>query len=225
MAIRNEKASTATILKDVRHHRAALGAHPKTTHLVERTNTPYLELKARRNATEEAEEAAIDAFARLTLADFELDEACKQSELGVLAAVNKDRDSVEYRGCYAVCSLAELIAMRGTEQEGAVKTFVEALLAHVPDGHARDGARLLTLAAAASSAELAWLEAERLLGAAFANERIARLQAVRQLQKNEGALTEIFPGQRRRVRAFYRPGKARVVEVDVPDTDDDDSET
>lgn len=223
MAIRNEKASTEKILKDVRHHRAALGAHPKTAHLVERTNTPYLELKARRNATEEAEEASIDAFARLLLADFELDEACKQSELGVLAVAGKDRDSIAYRGCYAVCSLADMIAMRGSEQEAAVKTFVEALIEHAPDVHARDGAQLLALAAVATAAEVAWLEAERLFGAAFANERIARLQAVRQLQKNEGALIEIFPNQRRRVRTFYRPGKARA-EAPVTDTDGDDEE-
>jgi hypothetical protein len=225
MAIRNEKASTAKILQDARFHRAAVGGHPKTLRLVERINAPYLSLKAARNATEEAEDAAMDAFARLTLADFELDEECRQSELDVLGATGKDRDAVEYRACFGLVSLGELVAMRGVEQADAVKTLVEALARQVPAVHAERGERLLALAATATTAEAAWLEAERLAGGAFANEKIERLQVVRQLQKNQGALTEIFPGNRRRVRSFYRPGKARVVEAEPTDTDADDDET
>ena len=208
---------------DARFHRAALGANRKTTHLAARVDGPYGALKAARNATEDAEELSTDAFARLTLADFELDEACRLAELDALGAVGKDRKSVEYRGCLGEISLSDLVALRGAEQEAAVKTLVEALLIHLPDVHGRHGEGLLALAATATSAELAWLEAERLVGAAFAAERIARLQVVRQLQKDEGALTEIFPGQRRRVRSFYRGGKPRAV-VEQADTDVDDDD-
>jgi len=56
---------------------------------------------------------------------------------------------------------------------------------------------------------LAWLDAERSIAAANAEERIARVELIRQLQKNEGALAEIFPGQRRRARSFFRPTRRR----------------
>ena len=115
MEIRNEKASTATILKDARFHRAAVGANPKTTHLVARVDAPYATLKAARNATEDTEELSTDAFARLSLADFELDEACRLTELDALGAVGKDRKSVEYRGCFGTISLSDLVAMRGAK--------------------------------------------------------------------------------------------------------------
>lgn len=71
------------------------------------------------------------------------------------------------------------------------------------------GKELLRLSNAAVTAELAWKKASTEAATAFGEEVLARTDLVRQLQKNEGALTTLFPGQRRRVRSFFRPTRRR----------------
>jgi hypothetical protein len=214
MAIRDERSGSEEILRDARFHRAALAGDPTTMHLAERV-TPGIEaLRAARAATDSREDSRLDALAALVRADFELDDRCRHAELEVLGFVNKDRSHAVYRACFPN-GLSPLIAGRGREQANAVKTLVEALRSRVPDIGARHAEVLTTLAESATTAETAWKEAERQSAATFGEERIVRLELVRQLQKNEGALTEIFPGQRARVRSFFRPTRRRGAATDA----------
>jgi hypothetical protein len=204
MAIRDERSGTDEILRDARFHRAALQGDPATEHLVERTAAAIEAMRTARAATDAREDARLDALAALVRADFELDDRCRTVELDVMAVVSKDRKSPVYRACFPR-GLSDLVAGRGSAQAASVRTLVEALRSRVPDVAGRRADDLERLAAAAVAAETAWVEAERQSAATFAQERIARLELVRQLQKNEGALAEVYPGQRRRVRSFLRP--------------------
>ncbi len=62
----------------------------------------------------------------------------------------------------------------------------------------------LKLAADAAAAETTYEEATTAAGRSQGEEFIARAEMVRQLQKNEGALQSMFPGQKARVRTFFR---------------------
>ncbi len=110
--------------------------------------------------------------------------------------------------------LSALVAMRGSEQNEAVGTVVKVLDKRAPDLAKSYVKELSRLSKIAVDAETAWKKAETSASAVFGEEVLARLELVRQLQKNEGALTTLFPGQRRRVRSFFRPTRRRVAAAD-----------
>jgi hypothetical protein len=76
----------------------------------------------------------------------------------------------------------------------------------VAEAHA---AELEQLTQAAIDAEALWKQSETASARVFADEVIARTGLVRQMQKNEGALTALYPGQRARVRSYFRPTRRR----------------
>ncbi|UJR87099.1 hypothetical protein [Sandaracinus amylolyticus] len=208
MTLPREDRSTSTILRDARFHRASVKADPATAHLAERVEIAERRLRDAEDATEAAEDARVEAYARLVRADFDVDQRIREVELLVLGAVSRDRSNVGYRACFPR-GLSDLVAMRGEEQERGVRSLVNELSARFPELAAAHGEALTTLASAATTAERAWLESERLASAAIGAERLARVELIRVLQRNEGALREVFPGDQRRVKSYFRKASKR----------------
>ncbi len=144
----------------------------------------------------------------------DLDDACRDTEIDHFAKVKKDRTAADYRACWPR-GLSDLVAARGAEQARSVRALVAELERHVPDLHAKHGARLLELAVLTEQRERAWNDAEVAAGQAFTLERIARASLIEQLRKNEGALREIYPGQARKVRSFFRPDTRKRKKADA----------
>ncbi|AKF10707.1 hypothetical protein [Sandaracinus amylolyticus] len=208
MSLPTDDRASTIILRDARYHRASIKADPTTAHLAERVETGERVLRDAAQATEAAEDARVEAYARLVRADYALDARTRRVELEVLTAVLRDRSTPGYRACFPQ-GLTALIALRGEEQERATRSLVAALGVHFPDVAAAHGAALTELAAAAVTAERAWLETERLLSAAMGDERLARVELIRALQRNEGALIELFPGDKRQAKSYFRKSARR----------------
>lgn len=190
------------------YHRAALKADPQAMHLADAVQSGETALKQRRQTSEDREDVRVEGFALLMRADFELDDRCRAAELDAFSQVHKNRSAPEYRAAFPH-GLSALIALRGEEQERAVRTLCAKLRERMPVLADRHEAELVRLAAAGTEAERAWKQAETDAAAAFAEEQIARSELVRQLHKSEGALRTLYPGQPRRVRSFFRPTRRR----------------
>lgn len=208
MSIRDESTSTNEILRDARFHRAALMASAETRDLADGVSKAMDEVKKRRNASEDAEEKRVDSLAQLIRVDFDLDDELRGMELEVLAAVSKNRSDAGYKAVFPK-GLSALVGLRGDEEAREVRAVVPKLKEHFPKVHAARAKSLEKLAAASVDAEKAWQDAETQAAHVFADEVIARTQLVRQLQKNEGALVALFPGQKGRVRSYFRPTRRR----------------
>lgn len=224
MAIRDEESGSTELKRDARFHNAALTADKRTEHLAGPVQTVIVELTKGALATENADEARLIALAKLTRADFELDELLRELELDLLKAVAKNRKDPLYRAVLPE-GLSAVVALRGSEQSDAIDGVVKALDKRAPDLAKRYSKDLTRLAKVAVDAEAAWKKAESNASAVFGEEVLARLDLVRQLQKNEGALMTLFPGQRRRVRSFFRPTRRRGAAPDsgAPERDGGDA--
>jgi hypothetical protein len=163
-------------------------------------------------AHDEAEGLRTDAYAMFLRSDVDLDAVCRAAELMHLGAVARNYEDGGYRLAWP-SGLSNLVAMRGAEQARAVRATVGQLLERAPAVHAAHGARLLELATLTEQRETAWRDAETAAAQAFASERIARTVLIEQLRKNEGALRELFPGDKRMVRSFFRDGGRRRAKV------------
>jgi hypothetical protein len=212
MALPSEAEATNGILADARFHRAAVKAGADTRHLAERVENAETTLKARRNETESKEEVRLEKLAVLLRSDFELDERCRLVELDVLKAAGKDRKATLYRAAFKN-GFSSLIASRGDEQAREVESLATVLREQAAAIAAEHETELLRLAGATRTAEGEWKQAEVDAATAFGQERIARAELIRQLQKNEGALAELFPGKRRKVRSYFRPTRRRGASV------------
>lgn len=208
MGIRDEQSSSTELKRDARYHGAAVISDKRTEHLAQGVQGVIAAVTAAANATELADEGRMIALAKLSRADFELDELLRELELDLLKAVSKDRKSPLYRAVFP-SGLSALVALRGSEQNEAVGTLVKALDKRAPELAKSYSKELTRLSKVAVDAESAWKKAEASASAIFGEEVLARLELVRQLQKNEGALMTVFPGQRRRVRSFFRPTRRR----------------
>lgn len=204
----DERAGTEEILRDARYHKAALAADPRTTHLADRLRKPYTQLKVTRAAADEKEEARVEGLARLLRSDFELDERLRLLELDVLRDTKKNRSDPRYKAIFPR-GLSGLLAMRGEEQSREVEALTKQLRARKIPNAALACAELADLADVTAKADAAWRQAETDAAQAFGEEVLARFELIRQLQKSEGALLAEFPGQRRRVRSFFRPTRRR----------------
>jgi hypothetical protein len=168
---------------------------------------------AERN-TEAKEEERIERLATLLRIDFELDDLTRKVNLEVLLAADQDRQSPLYRGTFPN-GLSALVGLRGEQQARATMNMVDVLEERSPEGAKKHGAELEKLAESCEKAESAWRDSESAAAHAFGEERIARAVLIQQMQKNEGALLTIYPGQRRRVRSYFRPAHRRGA---APDT-------
>lgn len=214
MAIPRETYSTARILDDSRFHAAALAGDAQAEHLVEGIASEEKALKTASADTQAKEGERMARLALLTRVDFELDDLVRVAELEVQVLTGKDRKDPIYRAAFPN-GLSASVGLRGEAQAREVKRLVGALEEQAKAIADKHGATLEKLADDSIDAEKNWREAETAAAQAFALERIARTQLIQQMQKNEGALMVIYPGQRRRVRSFFRPAHRRSA---APDT-------
>ncbi|MBI3723837.1 hypothetical protein HY251_07790 [bacterium] len=213
MAIRGEETSTGEILRDARFHAAALEQNPKTKGLAGSVKEGRGALKKARDVSEDKEDARTDALAVLLRTDFELDEKVRTVELEALGAVSRNRDDPRYKEVFTK-GLTALVAMRGEDEAREVRALSKKLGKHFPKLAELHAAALEKLADETEHAEKKWKDAELAAAMAFGEEVLARTALVRQLQKNEGALLVEFPGQKRRVRSFFRPTRRRGAAAD-----------
>ncbi len=204
MAIRDESTSTVQILRDARFHMAAVTADPNTLHLAEPVVGLRKTLKTKRNTAEDAEEVRIEKLAVLLRADYDLDWKLRRVELDLLGQVKKNREAELYRALLPK-GLTALIALRGEEEAREVRALIVRMAERAPDLHKTYAKELEELCVAEEKADKEWLAAETTAARAFADEVVARAGTVRQLQKNEGALTMLYPGDRNHVRSYFRP--------------------
>ena len=203
MAIRDESSSTTELLRDSRYHRAALTSDPQTVDLAAPVKKVAALLKSRRDEHDEAEDLRAEHLAILIRTDLELDEKLRVVELETLAAVGKNRQDPRYQATFSR-GLSYVIALRGTDEALEVRAIHKALAGHLPELAKRHGKALEALAANTEVAEAKWRQSVIEAGAAAVAEQLARGELVLQLRKNEGALLSIYPGDKRRVRSFFR---------------------
>jgi hypothetical protein len=208
MSITDQRGGTDEVLRDARYHRAALAGNPRTTLIADRLRKPATQLKAARTVADEKDEARVEALARLLRVDFELDEKLRFVELEVLREVRKNRNDPRYKAVFPR-GLSLVLALRGEEGAREIDALTKQLKLKKITNAATMAAELTQLAEASVSAEQEWRAAEQEAMHAFGQEAVARHELIRQLQKNEGALLAEFPGQRRRVRSFFRPTRRR----------------
>jgi hypothetical protein len=208
MPIASETRATIEVLKDARFHRASLSTTPETEPLVATLEPLEAKLREKYAISQSEEDARLVAYARLTRADIDLDTRTRLMELALLAASGKNREAIAYRAAFP-SGMTAMVALRGEAQSRAVTSLVAALRQHTPSVAAEHADALEKLAAAAVEAERVYLDGERRVSNAYVEERLARVALLRQMRVNEGALTTLYPGDKRRVRSFFRPVSRR----------------
>lgn len=219
MTIPSESASTSRLLRYARYHIAAVAADPKAAPLGVDVSARYDELKARRLATEGADEAELATRAMSDRADLNLDEACRACELAVLGATGKDRGAPAYALCFPQ-GLSALVAARGESQTRAVAALINALESELPALLPEHGARLAELAAAVNAAETAARAAEDTAAQSFVQERASRARLVRQLHANRGGLRALYPRRARLVRSYFPASRRDAAEPGAAEEDE-----
>lgn len=206
MAIRGEQTGTEELIKDGLFHWAALLSDPETEHLAKPVRQAIDLLKTADQATRGAEESVVEKSALLDRAEYLHDDLHRECELDVLKKVKKNRASDGYRSVYP-SGLSGLIMLLGKEQERAVLGMLKALEVEHPELAKQYKKGLAERAKAAALAEQEWEAAEARAGQAFQSERLLRAGLVRVLRRSEGALLSLFPGDRARVRSYFRDSK------------------
>ena len=206
MAIRSEQTGTEELIKDGLFLWASLLSDPETEPLAKSVRQEVDKLKAADQDTRAAEEAQTAKWALLQRAEFAHDDLQRECELDVFKAVKKNRKADEYRSLYP-SGFSALIQLSGKEQERAVAGMLKGLEAHHPELAKQYKKSLAELARKATVAEEEWEAAEAKAGQAFQSERLQRAGLVRVMQRSEGALTSLFPGDRTRVRSYFRDTK------------------
>ena len=203
MAIKNERSGTGALAKDGLYHYAALLANPETAALAATPKKAVDNLRKQRDAAEKADDAAITAGAVLDRCEFELDLLLRRSELEVLGAVDKKREALDYRAVLPNGFMA-LVNLTGAEQAREAQDYQTALAKTFPEISKKYGKALSSGAEALDSAETAWKEAVSEQARANADEVMARAELTRTLRKSEATLMGMFPGDRARVRSYFR---------------------
>lgn len=206
MGIRKETTGSDELIRDNRYHRAAILADPETEKLAAATRATEEALRKAANHQDDLEGVRAEKLAILVRFDFMLDTRLKYAEAEVFAGCGRSRDDDRYKEIFPK-GAAALIALRGEEEERAVAAFLATLAKHFPDIAKKYKKDLETLAAQATQAEKDWNQAEDAADQAMVAELAARRALIRQLQRNEGALITLFPGDKARVRSYFRTQK------------------
>ena len=206
MAIRGEQTGTEELIKDRLFHWAALLGDPETEQLAKPVRQAIDLLKTADQATRAAEETAVEKAALLERGEYLHDSLQRECELDVLKRAKKNRQADGYRSVYPG-GLSSLIMLFGKEQERAVEGMLKALEVEYPDLAKQYKKSLAELAKKATQAEEEWEAAEAKAGQAFQSDRLQRAGLVRVMQRSEGALLSLFPGDRARVRSYFRDFK------------------
>lgn len=215
MAIRDESTGTDELLLDSRYHIASLtgDSDPDVGALIPAIKDADAGLRKARDASEGKKLTRIEKQALFDRAEGALDRYVRKVDLEVLAALDNKRTHDSYKAVFPR-GAAAIIALQGTEEAAAIEGVIKGLkgakeLGEVAKRHADT---LKKLAAASAEAEKGLITAEAEADQAYAAEVAARRVLVRQLQKNEGALLAIYPGQRAQVRGYFRAIKRRPTE-------------
>jgi hypothetical protein len=219
MSIPNEKRSTSHLKSFTLYHLAALRADPDAAHLIESTDKVLAELLRTHAAREAAEQEELNLQALFVRKDFDLDELTRVVELGVLAAVGKDRGSAGYRAAFPR-GLSGLLGLRGKDQATSTVELTAALQARFSEIAERNANELDALAKTAAESEDDWRVAERTARTAFTEEQIARAELVRQLHSNRGALRALYPRNARRVASYFPASHSRASNDSEPEEDE-----
>lgn len=201
--IRDENTGTEELLRDARYHYAALLADPDTSHLAAAVKKQMDALQQAEAASQAADLASLEKQALWDRAEYLHDLRQRVLELAVQGAVAKNRRAPAYAEVYPH-GLSDVVALAGEEQERRVGQLVSKLAQHHPELNKKYGKELEKLAQEATAAEKAQREAESAAEHAFLDVRAARGELSRQLRRNEGALISLFPGDRSRIRLYYR---------------------
>ena len=216
MAIRGEQTGTEELIKDGLFHWSALLGDPETEQLAKPVRQAIDLLKTADQATRASEETAVEKAALLERGEYLHDSLQRECELDVLKRAKKNRQSDGYRSVYP-SGLSSLIMLFGKEQERAVEGMLKALEVEYPDLAKQYKKSLAELAKKATQAEEEWEAAEAKAGQAFQSERLQRTGLVRVMQRSEGALLSLFPGDRARVRSYFRDHKrGRRPDAEIP---------
>lgn len=206
MGIRSEQTGSEELIKDGLYLWAAVLSDPETEHLQKPVRQGIDGLKVADQATRGAEEVAIEKAAHCERAEYVHDGLQRECELDVQKRTKKDRKAEGYRRVYP-SGLSGLIQLSGKEQERAVEGMLKALEIEHPDLAKQYKKDLAELARKAAQAEEERDAAEAKAAQAFQSERLARANLVRVMQRTEGALRSLFPGDRARVRSYFRDVK------------------
>lgn len=210
MSIRDENTSSQELIRDSLYHRAACTADPQTQSLSAGIKTCESALKAAVSAAEQRDEARVERQAQLDSALIQLHAALRAIELEVMLAVGKNRAALGYRAVFP----KKLSGLLETRPQEAVRATA-ALLTALDEQHAALGKKyrkaVEPLATAVDAAHKVLEQASTDAETAFAKEVLARVELVKKLRQNEGALLMLFPGDKTRVRAFFRDSRARKV--------------
>lgn len=206
MAIRGEQTGTEELIKDGLFLWAALLSDPETEHLAKPVRQSIDQLRSADLATRSAEEAVVEKSALLERSEYLHDDLQRECELDVLKSVKKNRQADGYRSVYP-SGLSGLIVLSGKEQERAVEGMLKALDVEHPTLAKQYKKTLADLAKKATQSEADWEAAEAKAAQAFQSERLSRAGLVRSMQRTEGALLTLFPGDRGRVRSYFRDHK------------------
>jgi len=217
MAIRTESTSTGELLLDARYHVAALLSDPQAEGLAAPVKAAVTTLRKARNESEEKQGERIEKQAIYDRADLMVDNHVRRVDRELLTVFDGRRDHEDYRQVFPRGASA-IIGLRGTEESVAIDAMLKALAAVQPELFKRHDAQLKKLAKAAVEAESELLKAESAADIAFTSELAGRRALVRQLQKNEGALLALYPGERSTVRSYFRAVKRRAAEDDAEPT-------
>lgn len=216
--IRDENTGTDELLRDARYHYAALLADPETTHLAPSVKSQMDGLQKAEAGSQAADLLFLEKQALWDRAEYLHDQRERVVELMVQGAVNKNRRAPAYAELYPH-GLSDVVALSGEEQERRVSQLLSKLAQHHPELFKKYGKELEKLAQEATAAEKAQRGAESAAEQAFLNVRAARGELSRQLRRNEGALITLFPGDRARIRLYYRRKTKTRPEDPAPEPD------
>lgn len=206
MSIKDENYSSQELIRDCLYHRAACTAHPQAQSLAIGAKVVETALKAALATADQKEEIRIEKQALLDLSRFELLEQLRAVDLEVLLAADRKRANVSYRVVFPK-GISVFSRLTGTDAARAARTVVTALEDHHPTLAKKYKKPLETLATALDTAAAALADALAAAEDAFAKEILSRAELVKKLRQNEGALMIVFPGNKPRVRAFFRAAR------------------
>lgn len=208
--IRDENTGTEELLRDARYHYAALLADPETAHLAPGVKKQMDALQRAEAQSQAADLLSLEKQALWNRAEYLHDQRERVLELSVQGAVGKNRRAPGYSELYPH-GLSDVVALSGEEQERRVSQLLSKLAQHHPELHKKVGKELEKLAQEATAAEKAQKDADADAEHAYLGVRAARAELSRQLRRDEGALITLFPGDRARIRLYYRRSpKARL---------------
>ena len=210
MAIQSERTGVEELVRDALYHYAAVSSDPNTQPLAAAIKASLDKLRKARSGLEQKSEAQLLAESVVDRAEYEVDLLVRQCELEALADVGKNRQDPRYRAAFPD-GLTALISKWGGEQARAIRVFRKQLDEHFAQLAKKYGKDLEQKAQATEDAERKFIDAQTELGQATRQLAQAKLDLVQTLRRSEAALLGMFPGQKAKVRTYFRQKRRQPV--------------